>query len=125
MKGSSLSQLDGPFGLAITNDDILYISDVDNHRIVVADLNSIEKNFIIGSGPDAAVDQLNSPYDISTTSTSLYILDAGNSRIQKRSLDGSNPTTVLNYDSSYTPWCFYVDYDGKIYLSDLNLSKKE
>lgn len=115
--GSALTQLYHPYGLAITSNDILYIGDMDNHRIVVVDLNSPGENCIIGAGTGSALNQFNLPHAVFTTDTSLYVLDKNNHRIQKLLLNGSNATTVLIYDQSYEASYFFVDHDDNIYLS--------
>jgi len=118
--GSSISQLNAPWGIRISNNDVLYISDYYNNRIVVVDLNSPNNISIIGSGPGSNLNQLSYPLDVFVTNTSLYVLDHGNNRVQETSLNGSNPSTVLGYGGSVGPWYFYVDNDDNIYLSDFN-----
>jgi hypothetical protein len=95
--GSAISQLHYPWGMRITNNDVLYISDSNNNRIVVVDLNSTNNIYVIGSGPGSNSNQFNVPYDLFVTNTSLYVLDTYNYRVQKTSLNGSNPSTVLGF----------------------------
>ncbi len=116
--GSSISQLNEPWGIRISNNDVLYIGDVYNNRIVVVDLNSANNICIIGSGPGSNSSQFNDPYDIFVTNTSLYVIDYGNSRVQKTSLNGSNPSTVLGYSGVAYVYFLYVDNNDNIYLSD-------
>ncbi len=118
--GSSISQLNWPWGISISNYDVLYISDYNNNRIVVVDLNSPNNISIIGSGQGSNLSQLNLPHDLFVTNTSLYVLDDSNHRVQKTSLNGSNPSTVLGYGGSVGPLYFYVDNNDNIYLSDYN-----
>ena len=61
---------------------------------------------------------MNSPYDLIVTNASLYILDHSNHRVQKTSLDGSNPSTVPGVSGLNSPYYLYVDQDDNIYLSD-------
>ena len=56
-------------------------------------------------------------HDVFYINASLYVLDTNNHRVQKLSLDGSNPTTVLNYSKDYGSYFFYFDEDANIYLS--------
>ena len=114
--GSSYNQLNGPAGISITNNDVLYVSDTNNHRIVVVDLNYTANTSIIGSGPGNNIDQFNYPRDLFVTNTSLYVIDMSNYRVKKLSLNGSNPSTLLNFSGS--PYYFYIDQDENIYLSD-------
>ncbi len=116
--GSSLTQLNMPFGISITSNDILYISDTNNNRIVVVDLTSRTNTSIIGSGPGSNSTQFNTPYGLFVTDTSLYVIDFANYRVQKSSLNGSNPSTVPGISSSNSPYYLYVDNGDNIYLSD-------
>lgn len=116
--GSSLSQLSRPFGLSITTNDVLYISDTENHRIIVLLLNENEEKFIIGPISDSDVSQFRYPRDLFTTNTSLYVLDYNNHRLQKLSLNGTDATTVPGLNRLDWPEYFYVDENMNIYLSD-------
>jgi sugar lactone lactonase YvrE len=116
--GSSLSQLSCPFGLSITNNDILYISDAHNHRIVVVDLNSTANKFSIGSGQGSSPSQFSYPNNNFIVKTSLYVLDTANRRVQKLSLNGSDPITVFRSDELNQPFYLYVDNNDNIYVSD-------
>jgi hypothetical protein len=95
----------------------MYISDMENHRIVVVHLNSTTNISIIGSGPGPGSNQFNGPHDVFVTTTSLYVNDLSNRRVQKMSLNGSDPITVLDYGGSYGPYYFFVDNNDNIYLS--------
>jgi streptogramin lyase len=115
--GSSLSQLNAPFGISITQNDVLYISDSYNHRIVVIHLNYSINISLIGSGPGSNLNQYNVPYGLSITNTSLYVIDENNHRVQKTSLDGSNPSTVPGLSGLNWPYYLYVDNNDNIYVS--------
>jgi sugar lactone lactonase YvrE len=116
--GSFLSQLDLPRGISISRSDVLYISDTENHRIVVVHLNSITDSFAIGSGLGSDSGQFNAPRDVFVTSSSLYISDFGNRRVQKSSLDGSNAITVATFGELDLPKYLYIDNNANIYVSD-------
>ncbi len=90
-----------------------------NNRIVVVNLNSTTNISIIGSGPGNDTNQFNELHDIFVTNTSLYVLDYLNYRVQKTSLNGSNPSTVLGFSGLASPFYFYVDNNDNIYLSVL------
>jgi hypothetical protein len=94
----------------------MYISDIDNHRIVVVHLNSTTNISIIGSGPGPGSNQFNMPHDVFVTNTSLYVNDLGNHRVQKMSLNGSDMITVLYY-MPYTFYYLFVDNNANIYVS--------
>ncbi|UJR07283.1 hypothetical protein I4U23_011571 [Adineta vaga] len=116
--GSSLTQLDGPVGIHITDQEILYIGEEFNHRILVVHLNSSIKNFAIGFGPGVALNQFNEPHDVFVFNKSLYVTDTKNKRIQRISLNGSNPATAANLAGSKQPFYLYVNNEGNIYVSD-------
>ena len=116
--GSSISQLNSSWGISITNNDVLYIGDSNNHRVVVVHPDPVNNISIIGSGPGNNSSQLNTPTDVFVTNASLYILDYGNHRAQKTSLDGSNMSTVPGLSGFNSLNYIYVDDDDNIYLSD-------
>ena len=111
--------LENPQGLSITNDDVLYICDTDNSRIVVVHLDSDKKDSIIDSAPNSDPLYFNYPQGVIATNTSLYVLDRINYRVEKLSLNGSNSSTILSYNLIFTPYYFYVHNDSYIYLSDV------
>ena len=90
----SLTQLSHSFGISITDTDDLYISDTNNHRIVVVDLTFLANITVIGSGPGTAINGFNQLYDLFIKNTSLYVTDTQNRRVQMMSLDGLNQSTV-------------------------------
>lgn len=116
--GSSISELNKPFGISISNNDVLYISDTDNHRIVVVPLDYISNIAIIGSGPGSGSNQFNQPYDLFVTNKSLFVIDELNHRIQKTLLNGSNSITVSALSGLNWPYYLHVDEGENIYLSD-------
>jgi sugar lactone lactonase YvrE len=118
--GSSLSQLNLSRGISMNRNDVLYISDTNNDRIVVVHLNSTTENVAIGFGLGSKAGQFSAPRDVFVTSSSLYISDSGNYRVQKASLDGSNVTTVANLGELGTPHYLYVDNNANIYASDIS-----
>ncbi|CAF1416114.1 unnamed protein product, partial [Adineta ricciae] len=118
--GSSLSELNGPVGISITDNDILYISDQSNYRIVVVDLSRTTNSFAIGSGQSHAAVQAIYPIDVFVFNSSLYITDEFNNRIQNMRLDGSNLTTAYNTISLGQPFYLYIDSYENIYVTSSN-----
>jgi hypothetical protein len=116
--GSSLSQLNAPVGISITNNDVLYIADYFNHRVIVVHLDSTIDKFAIGTGRGSGPSQFIQPQDVFATITSLYVLDGGNRRVQKLLLNGSDPTTVAGLSGLKAPYNIYVDNNANIYVSD-------
>lgn len=116
--GTSITELNVPFDISVTKDDVVYISDTSNHRVVVVDLNFPSNVSILGSGLGSNPNQLNSPFGLFATNTSLYVIDANNARIQKTLLNGLNPSSLSGYSGIPTSYYLYVINDNQIYLSD-------
>lgn len=116
--GSSLTQLNQQLGISISDDDVLYIGDSGNHRIVVVPLDSISNVSIIGSGPGNGTNAFNIVYDVFTRKKSLYAIDFLNHRVKNMSLDGSNPSLVRGINDLNRPYYLYVDINDNLYLSD-------
>ncbi|CAF1225023.1 unnamed protein product, partial [Adineta steineri] len=117
--GSSISELKHPVGISIDYNDILYISDALNHRIVVIYLDSTIEPFAISSRQSYYLGEFAHPYDVFIFNSTLYILDVGNQRVQKMSLNGSCPTTVSFATVLQSSMNFYIDNIGNIYVSDV------
>ncbi|CAF4185728.1 unnamed protein product, partial [Adineta steineri] len=116
--GSSLYKFNQPLGISITDNDILYIADKLNHRVVVIHLDSTIETFSIGSGGVSNIVQFNVPHDVFIFNTSLYVLEQDNKRVQKMSLNGSDPVIVVNGGGLKSPLYLCVDNNGSIYVSD-------
>lgn len=101
--------------MSITNNDVIYIADSLNHRVLMISSYVILTASV--SITNSISDHFNDTHDVMTTSKSLYVLDRGNHRVQELSLRGLNPITVLKYSMSYTVYYFYVDDGANIYLS--------
>ncbi len=86
--------------------------------MVVVHLDSTTETFAIGSGPGSNSNQFSDPHDVFVTNTSLYVSDWRNQRVQKLSLDGSNPITVFRLSELSWLNYLYVDHNDNIYFSD-------
>jgi sugar lactone lactonase YvrE len=115
-KGSSISGLYYPHGIAISSDSILYITDNSNNRVVMVNLISSTVIGIVGSGLGFGIDQFWWPGDLFITATSLYVLDSFNNRTQKWSINGTNPSTVLHVGLFGKNDYMFIDKYGNIYL---------
>ena len=116
-KGHLSLNSEEPVGILITDSDVLYISDSYNHRIVVVHLDSTSNNYTIGSGQGAGLHQFYGPRDVAVFNASLYVVDTDNFRLQKMSLNGSNPTTAANLTGMTAPLYLSIDHSGNIYVS--------
>ncbi|CAF1248706.1 unnamed protein product [Adineta ricciae] len=117
ISGSSLSELNRPVGISITDNDILYISDQFNHRVVVIDLSRTTNTFAIGSEQGSALGRFKQPIDVFVFNSSLYVTDEHNNRIQNMRLDGSNLTTAYNTTSLGQPLYLYIDSYENVYVT--------
>lgn len=117
-KGNSTNELNWPIGISISENDILYISDGSNNRIVVVPLNSSREIFSISIASNIWQSQFNYPYDVVVRNTALFVNDKHNYRVVKMTLNGSNPTTVLDYNSTLDLCYLFVDDYDNIYLND-------
>lgn len=118
--GSSLSHLTEPIGIAVSNDDVLYIADAGNHRVVVIDLDATNSNVTtIGFGPGSKSDQFNRPSDLSIVNSSLYVVDQRNRRLQQMSVSNVNLTMTFNLAAlPDRPFYLHIDTNGGIYISE-------
>jgi hypothetical protein len=116
--GSSNSSLNNPSDITISSDNILYIADFLNCRVVMVNLTASMVIDIIGSGCGAAMNQFYHTYDAFITGTSLYVLDVNNHRIQKWSRNGTNPSTIVGAGSLGNSYYIFIDKYGSIYVND-------
>ena len=126
--GYTSSLLNNVYGIHIASDDILYIADFSNHRIVVVEPGSTSAIATLGSGPGSADTELQEPTDVFVTSTTVFILDSANYRVQAYSRDGKQISTVAgstgtlgNSESSTgfgISYSLFVDAFGFLYVSD-------
>ena len=124
--GSDSSSLRNNFGIRIVDNNTLYIADTGNHRVVVVRPGSTNAAAIIGSSGNAP-NELNGPADVFVTSTSIYIADSTNYRVQMWPKNGSSGVTVAGTGVSGThpsltsfgfSFGIYVDKYGYLYVPD-------
>ncbi|ETR72344.1 MAG: NHL repeat containing protein [Candidatus Magnetoglobus multicellularis str. Araruama] len=85
--------LNDPSGIAVDSDNILYISDSKNNRIVKLNINDESTSCAINA-------DLNSPAGLSINKDNiLYVADLGNNRIQKIDQENNFDTYADNIDS--------------------------
>ena len=115
--GSSINSLDSNWGISISSDGTLYITDYNNHRIVVVTLSGTRSVSAFGSGPGSSSNQLKYPNDVFVTDTAVYVMDTGNSRVQKWSRNGTNPMTRPGASSLGTCYYLFIDKYDDLYVS--------
>lgn len=105
------AQLNGPTGVAVANDGVVYIADTGNHVIRAVDRTGVIRTFagrgIAGFGGDgdyALNGMFRSPtglaFDVSKSN--LYVADTGNNRIRKITPDSLLSTVAGNGDAGFS-----------------------
>ncbi|CAF0914878.1 unnamed protein product [Didymodactylos carnosus] len=95
---TNVSGYGGSWGLAIDSSDNIYISDYDGNRVLKLSSTGSGNGTVVagGNGAGNSSNQLNNPINIAVDSSgSLYILDAGNARIQKWLSGATTGTTLI------------------------------
>ena len=126
--GSALNQLNISVGIQIVDNDTLYITDSNNQRIIIVNLNYPNISFALGAGYGNLTSQMSYPSNIFVTQTFIYVVDKGNYRIIKWLKNRTNPTVAAGItgtsggpSSNITIGsCFYifVDKNDSLYVSD-------
>jgi len=125
--GTGDGQFAYPMGLAVDNQNNIYVADNGNYRVQKFDSNG---NFLFKLGCMGAGDgQLNRPMRVATDPTGnfVYVSDGYNSRVQKFDLNGN---FLLKWGSVGTADGQFnqsegiaVDSSGNVYVSDYNNSR--
>ena len=128
ISGSSLDGFDSNFGIYCADDDILYIADQNNNRIVLIARNSTTALAVAGGA--AYPGMFYFPTDVIVTRTSVYVMDTSNFRVQKWSRDFVNPVTVAgtsgvrgnstNMKAFSNSYNLFVDKYDNVYVGDYN-----
>ena len=127
MNGSSYQQLYQNYGLYYAN-DILYVADTFNNRMVLIGPNSIVA--IALAGGSSQLKMFNTPTDVFVTRTSIYVMDTWNFRVQKWSKDFFDPVTFAGIPAKRgnstdmtmlsNAQDLFVDNYGNLFVSDMN-----
>ncbi|CAF4884193.1 unnamed protein product [Rotaria sp. Silwood1] len=117
--GDEMSQLYYPWGLCVDDDQTIYISDHNNHRIVQWKCGATTGRIVAGgNGQGNRSDQLNGPYDImiDKEGNSLIICDYGNKRVVRWPRQfATNGETII---SDVACIGLTIDDDGFLYIVD-------
>ena len=125
--GSSLNILNHNYGLYYA-DDIVYVADTFNNRMVLIGSNPTTATRVIG-GPSQP-NMFNRPTDVFVTRASIYVMDTWNFRVQKWSKDFFDPVTVAGIPAKRgnstdmtmlsNAQDLFVDNYGNLFVSDIN-----
>ena len=131
--GTSLSQLNGPLGVFVDANNLVYIADSENNRVLSVSSTTNGTNIgtlvagITGVSTLAS-NTLNYPTAVYVDSQlNLYISDANHYRVQRWSHGASNGSTVAGsatgvpgstLDKIDTSFALYVDTANNVYVSD-------
>ena len=126
--GTSLDMLNYIFGVYYADDDILYIADSRNSRIVLIARNATTAIRTIGQESESDAFQLKYPTDVFVTRTSIYVMDTERCRVEKWSRNFSDPIIIAGVsdvkdDSTNTAkfndaYNLFVDNYGNLFVSD-------
>jgi sugar lactone lactonase YvrE len=119
--GNGLNQLYRPYGVYVDDDEIIYVADSYNHRIVEWKYGAKTGRIVAGgNGPGNREDQLNTPYNVivDKKSDSFIISDYGNSRVIRwpRQNGTRGQTIVSNINSRG----LIMDNNGYLYVCDVS-----
>ncbi|CAF4729948.1 unnamed protein product [Rotaria sp. Silwood1] len=120
--GTALNQLNSPWGLFVDSNAALYISDRSNHRIVTWTAGATTGVVIAGvtGTPGSTATYLSSPTTIAVdTNNNLYVMDAGNNRVQRFAPGSSVADTIISMASS-NPRGMRLDSISNIYIADMS-----
>jgi len=117
--GNELNQLLHPEDIYVDDDQTIYITDCDNHRIVEWK-NGAKNGQIVagGKGKGNRSDQLNAPTDVilDKATNSIIVCDTGNKRVMQWSRQ--NSTSGQTIISDVVCYGLAMDDKGYIYISD-------
>ncbi|NUM45902.1 MAG: SMP-30/gluconolactonase/LRE family protein [Anaerolineales bacterium] len=101
VSGSDNGHFNQVRGIAFDGNDLMYVSDSNNHRVQVFDVSGgtpvYSTTLGISGVPGSGNDHFDTPYRITVDSSNrLYIADSGNNRIQRCTYAGNWSCTVFD-----------------------------
>ncbi|CAF1383564.1 unnamed protein product [Adineta ricciae] len=123
--GSSSSQLNNPFDIAVDSALSVYVADYSNYRVMKCINGSVNGTVVgpqlgFGIGPDTQHLHTATALYLDSTESNLYIADTHNCRILKWNIVSNNVTVVVGGSGCGSSLnTFYWSF-GNIYVSDYN-----
>jgi|YelNatPaOPRAMG01_1025707.scaffolds.fasta_scaffold04912_6 DNA-binding beta-propeller fold protein YncE len=120
---SKAGKLNSPRGIAISNDNFLYVADLNNHRICKFTLDGKMVNAFGKKGNKEG--EFNEPSGVATDNqNNIYVADAWNGRIQKFSSDGKYIMEIGGPKAGfYSPRNVAVNKYGVLFVADTGTSR--
>lgn len=121
-----------PADIYISHDDLIYIADKGNNRIIVTDLDFKLVNYLDTFYIDGEATTLKNPEGVYVDQYTgyLYVCDTENSRVLKCSVDGdvkkvfTKPTSeIYSQDLTFNPRKVLVDKAGNVYVVVKSVTK--
>jgi hypothetical protein len=134
------AQLSAPRGLAIDASNNVYIADTGNHRVRMVNASTGIISTVAGNGTagyagdggQALSAELNGPYGLAVSGSSLYIADTGNNRVRMVNLSSGvistlagNGTAGFSGDNGpgasaelSSPYALALDHCGHLLIAD-------
>lgn len=125
--GNPTSPLQSPCGVAVDENQTMYIADSNNHRIVAWRINAtVGETLVDGNNGSYQFNRLYYPTDVllDRETQSLFICDDGNRRVMRQFLDSSNNATSDDNDTmqliidNIDCGGLAMDKNGFLYVSD-------
>ncbi|CAM4949724.1 unnamed protein product [Rotaria socialis] len=123
--GSTADKLNGPFGIYIDSTNAVFVVDRNNHRVQCWTSGSISGTTVAGTTGSAGPwpYQFSSPTSIAFDQYGyMYILDQGNSRVQKWFPGATYGTTVISASMS-SPYGMRIDRLGNFFIADTSYQR--
>jgi len=119
--GEGPSQFSRPQGLAVDEQDHIWVADSANNRIQVFDTQG--KLLFMWGTEGTALGQLSAPYNLVLDGQGhVYVVEMGNNRVQKFTLDGKSlgawGTAGSEEGQLFNPWALARDSLGRIHVLD-------